>query len=99
MSTFLFQIPNTTASSGSSSVVLLMQSPPHLAEPSTRGAQTLRQRRRHVATDARGQLAAAAVGGDADLEGSIGVGGQEGEGAEVGGIDDVDGDAFPPAEV
>lgn len=45
------------------------------------------------AADARGELAAFAVGCYADLEGAVGVCGKEGEGAEGGGVDDVDGDA------
>ncbi|KFY77740.1 hypothetical protein V498_09269, partial [Pseudogymnoascus sp. VKM F-4517 (FW-2822)] len=46
-----------------------------------------------VAPDAGGELAASAVGGYADLEGAVGVCGEEGEGAEGWGVDDVDGDA------
>lgn len=46
-----------------------------------------------VAPDARGELAAFAVGCYADLEGAVGVCGEEGEGAERWGVDDIDGDA------
>jgi hypothetical protein len=46
-----------------------------------------------VAPDAGGEFAPFAVGGYADLEGAVGVCGEEGEGAEGGGVDDVDGDA------
>lgn len=44
-----------------------------------------------LAADAAGELASPAVGGYADLEGSIGISREEGEGAEVGSVDNVDG--------
>lgn len=79
-------------------LVVLLDAPPGLAETMARGAEVGWQRGGDFAADAGGELAAAAVCGDADLEGAVGVDGEEGEGAEMGGIDDVDGDAVALAE-
>lgn len=78
--------------------VVLLDAPPCLAEAITCSSQVGWQRGGDFAADARGKLAAAAVCGDADLERAVVVGGEEGEGAEMGGVDDVDGDAAALAE-
>lgn len=78
--------------------VVLLDAPPCLAEAIAGGSQVGRQGGGDFPTDARGELAAAAVCGDADLERAVAVGGEQGEGAEMGGVDDVDGDAIALAE-
>jgi hypothetical protein len=50
-------------------------------------------------SDTRRELAASAVGRHADLERAVCVGGEEGEGAESGGICDIHWDAIPSAEL
>ena len=52
----------------------------------------------NFATDSRGEFAASAVGGYADLEGAVGVCGEEGEGTESRGVGDVYGNAASSAE-
>lgn len=78
--------------------IVLLDALPCLAEAAACGSQVGRQGGGDLATDARGELAAAAVGGDANLERAVAVGGEEGEGAEIGGVDDVDGDAVALAQ-
>ena len=74
-------------------VVFGLDALPYAAEALAGGAEVGGEGGGDFATDARGELAAFAVGCYADLEGAVGVRGEEGEGAEGGGVDDVDGDA------
>jgi hypothetical protein len=50
-------------------------------------------------SNTRRELAASAVGRHADLERAVCVGGEEGEGAEGGGVCDIHQDAIPSAEL
>ncbi|KAJ6446842.1 hypothetical protein O9K51_01615 [Purpureocillium lavendulum] len=79
-------------------VVGVLDAAADLAEAGAGGAEPLGQGGGDLAPDARGELAAAAVCGDADLERAVGVDGEEGKGAEVRRVDDVDGDAVAAAE-
>jgi hypothetical protein len=78
--------------------VFLLDAPARLAQTCAGGAEVAGQGGGDVPTDPGGELASAAVCGDADLQRAVGVGGEEGEGAELGGVDDVDGDAMAFAE-
>lgn len=51
-----------------------------------------------LAADTGCQLAAFARSGDADLQRTIGVGGRKAEGAEVLGVDNIDGYPHPSAQ-
>lgn len=74
-------------------LVLGLYALPYRAETLAGCAEVRGEGRGDVATDAGGELAAFAVGGYSDLEGAVGVCGEEGEGAEGGGVDDINGDA------
>lgn len=83
---------------GGVDLVLRNDAPAGVAEAGRRGAELRGEGGRNLAADARGELAPAAVGRDADLQRPVDVGGEESERAEVRGVDDVDGNAVALAE-